>query len=362
MEVGATLLGWTHKAFPMDDPSRVGEARRHAAQAVADMGWGEVDAGRLALVVTELGTNLQRHAQNGRMLLAAMPQSGEFELICIDNGPGIPDLALAMRDGHSTGSTPGTGLGAVRRLANHFDIHSELPHGTVSVARLRAGPPVDTTPGLHVGAIRLPAPHETVCGDGWALATQGTQTTVLMADGLGHGPEAAKASQAATTAFAEAPHGDLRETLQAVHRALQTTRGAAVCALRIDMADHIAGNSTAGNTADSTSDATACGTVSYTGAGNIVGRVLSGVFDKSVITQHGTAGMQIRKPDITSLALPAHALVVLHSDGLETRWSVERIRPLLQRDPTLVAAVLLRDHTRHRDDATVVVIRPKEQP
>lgn len=341
MEVGATLLGWTHKAFPMDDPSRVGEARRHAAQAVADMGWGEVDAGRLALVVTELGTNLQRHAQNGRLLLAALPQSGEFEVICIDEGPGIPDLALAMQDGHSSSSTPGTGLGAVRRLANHFDIHSEVPHGTVSVARLRAGPLVDTTPGLHVGAIRLPAPHETVCGDDWALATRGTQTTVLMADGLGHGPEAAKASQAATNAFAEAPHGDLRETVQAVHRALQTTRGAAVCALRVD---------------------TGSDTVSYSGAGNIVGRVLSGVFDKSVITQHGTAGMQIRKPDITSLALPAHALVVLHSDGIETRWTVERIRPLLQRDPTLVAAVLLRDHTRHRDDATVVVIRPKEQP
>lgn len=354
MEVGATLHGWTHKAFPMDDPSRVGEARRHAAQAVADMGWGEVDAGRLALVVTELGTNLQRHARNGRLLLAALPQSGEFELICIDDGPGIPDLALAMRDGHSTGSTPGTGLGAVRRLANHFDIHSEVPHGTVSVARLRAaGPPVDTTPGLHVGAIRLPAPHENVCGDNWALATQGTQTTVLVADGLGHGPSAAKASQAATTAFAEAPHGDLRETLQAVHRALQTTRGAAVCALRIDMAP---------NMAEPTADNTAAGTVSYTGAGNIVGRVLSGVFDKSVITQHGTAGLQIRKPDITSLPLPAHALVVLHSDGLETRWTVDRIRPLLQRDPTLVAAVLLRDHTRHRDDATVVVIRPKEQP
>ena len=329
----------------MDDASRVGEARRHAAQAAAEMGWGEVDAGRLALVVTELGTNLHRHATRGRLLIASRPTASEVELISIDEGPGIPDIPLAMQDGHSSGSTPGTGLGAVRRLANEFDIHSSVPDGTVSVARVRqiASPGASagstTSPALEIGAVCLPAPHESVCGDGWAGFTQEGQTTLLMADGLGHGPEAAKASDAATAAFADAPQDDLRETVQRVHRALQTTRGAAICALRVDAA---------------------AGTVSYSGAGNIVGRVLSGVFDKSIVTQHGTAGMQIRKPEITSFELPAHALVVLHSDGIETRWSVDRIRPLLQRDPTLVAAVLLRDHTRHRDDATIVVMRRKE--
>jgi anti-sigma regulatory factor (Ser/Thr protein kinase) len=355
------VTGWTHKAFPMDDASRVGEARRHAAQAVAGLGWSETDAGRLALVVTELGTNLQRHAKNGRLLVAVRPGGGdvaevaevaEIELISIDDGPGIPDIALAMRDGHSSGSTPGTGLGAVRRLASDFDIHSSVPQGTVSVARVRPTAPATATSSargepptalLQIGAICLPAPHETVCGDGWAAAVHGEHITLLMADGLGHGPEAAKASQAATAAFAAAPDADLRDTVQSVHRALQTTRGAAVCALRVAAASGTAG-----------------ATVSYSGAGNIVGRVLSGVFDKSLVTQHGTAGMQIRKPDTSSMALPAHALVVLHSDGIETRWSVDAVRPLLQKDPTLVAAVLLRDHTRHRDDATVVVIRQKE--
>ena len=70
--------------------------------------------------------------------------------------------------------------------------------------------------------------------------------------------------------------------------------------------------------------------------------------------------MQIRKPVPTELELPPHALVILHSDGIATRWTVDRLRPVLQRDPTLVAGILLRDHSRHRDDATVVVIRRKE--
>jgi anti-sigma regulatory factor (Ser/Thr protein kinase) len=348
VEVAGVVAGWTHRAFAIDDASRVGEVRRHAARVASEMGWGDVDAGRLALVVTELGTNLHRHAKGGRLLVAQRAAWREVEIVAIDDGPGIPDVALAMQDGHSSASTPGTGLGAVRRLADDFDIHSAQPEGTVAVARVRetkpvqegaaAGTPWAAAP-VEIGAICLPAPHETECGDGWAFACRGEEASLLVADGLGHGPEAAKAARAAIGAFARAPHDDLRETVKRVHAELRTTRGAAVCALRVDAA---------------------AAAVRYSGAGNIVGRVLSGVFDKSLVTQHGTAGLQIRNPETTALELPPHALVVLHSDGIDTRWTPERIRPLLQRDPTLVAAVLLRDHTRHRDDATVVVIRRKE--
>jgi len=340
------IAGWTHQAFPIDDASRIGEARRHAALAVAGMAWNEVDAGRVALVITELGTNLLRHARKGRLLIAVRPQMHEVEVVSIDEGPGIANLALSMQDGHSSGSTPGTGLGAVRRLATEFDIHSAVPEGTVCVARVREarGRGAGETPGaqrLRIGAMCLPAPFESVSGDAWAAAASdaGDSFNVLLVDGLGHGPEAAKAAQAATEAFAEAPAREVREAVQQLHQRLQTTRGAAVCVLGLD---------TEGER------------IAWSGAGNIVGRVLSGTFDKTFVTQHGTAGMQIRKPETATMELPPHALVVLHSDGIETRWHAERIRPLLQKDPTLVAAVLLRDHTRHRDDATVVVLRRKE--
>ncbi len=338
------IAGWTHKAFPIDDASRIGEARRHAAQAVAAMAWNEVDAGRVALVVTELGTNLLRHARKGRLLIAARPQMHEVEVLSIDEGPGIANLALSMQDGHSSGSTPGTGLGAVRRLASEFDIHSSVPEGTVCVARVREarGRGAGETPGsqrLQIGAVCLPAPFESVSGDAWAASDAGDSFNVMLVDGLGHGPEANKAAQAATEAFAEAPGREVCAAVQQLHQRLQTTRGGAVCMLSLD---------TEGER------------IVWSGAGNIVGRVLSGIFDKTLVTQHGTAGMQIRKPELATMELPPHALVVLHSDGIETRWRAERIRPLLRKDPTLVAAVLLRDHTRHRDDATVVVLRRKE--
>ncbi len=334
--------GWTHAVFPLDEASRVGEARRHAAELARALDWDEDDAGRLALVVTELGTNLLRHASHGRLLIAARPASADVEVIAIDDGPGIGDLSRAMQDGVSSGGTPGTGLGAVKRLANDFDMVSSVPQGTLCVARVRHGraaPAAQAQARVQVGAVCVAAPKEQQCGDGWATGVADGRALVLLADGLGHGPEAAHASGAAVQVLAEHPAGDPRELLQRCHVALQTTRGAAVCIAAWDL------------------DAA---TVQYAGAGNISGRIVSGVFDKSIATQHGTVGAQIRRPELASAAVPEHALLLLHSDGLETRWKPELIRPLLQRDPTLVAAALWRAHTRHRDDVAVIVLRRKD--
>jgi anti-sigma regulatory factor (Ser/Thr protein kinase) len=332
------IRGWTHRVFPIDDATRVGEARRHAARCIEGMHWSEEDAGRLAIVITELGINLHRHAREGRLLIAVRPGSSEVEVISMDKGPGMADLRLSMRDGHSSGSTPGTGLGAVRRMADGFDIHSSVPDGTIAVAHVRKGRQERALDhgSLWIGAVCVPAPGEEVSGDGWAAALDERGCTVMMADGLGHGPEAARASDAACDQFATDPRALPATHVSGIHRALQTTRGAALCVAEIDGATM---------------------NVEFCGAGNIAGRSFSGVSDRSFATQHGTAGMQIRKPETTRLEAPEHAVLVLHSDGIETRWKADELRPVMQRSPTLMAALLLRNHTRHRDDATVVVVR-----
>jgi len=335
------LMGWTHTAFPMGDASRVGEARRFAAHASAALGWGDTDSGRLSIVVTELANNLHLHAREGQLLIAAVPALDLVEVIAIDHGPGIDDLPRSMRDGYSTGGTQGTGLGAVKRLADDFDIHSSVPQGTACVARVRqrkeaSDGPVVPPQSLRVGAIRLPLAGEGVCGDAWAVALDGPRAALFVADGLGHGTEAAKASGAAAEVFLDDPFGDLREQLERMHVELQTTRGAAICCLRLDI------------------DAAK---VVSSGVGNVVARVVSGLSDRSIATQHGTVGMTMRRPQETATELPSYALLIVHSDGLETRWHSSNIQRLLGSDPTLVAAVLLRDHHRARDDATVVVVQ-----
>jgi len=338
------IRGWTHRAFACEEASGTGQARRHCAELARAFGWDDVQAGRLAIVATELGANLARHARQGRLLVAARPHDRSVEIVSIDEGPGIADLAQSLRDGFSTGGTPGTGLGAVRRLANEFDIHSSCPDGTVCVVRVGpdpAQPGTRSRPGeLQFGAVCLPAPGETECGDGWSLVMQGERARVLVADGLGHGPEAAKASGAACATFESSPWEPLANQMALIHAELKTTRGAAVCLAELD------------GQADS---------LRYTGAGNIVGRMLSGICDKSLLTQHGTAGLQIRRPEETTAEWAQHGLIVLHSDGIETRWDGAKLLPLLGRDPTLVAALLVRQHSRHRDDATVVVLRRRDE-
>jgi hypothetical protein len=97
--------------------------------------------------------------------------------------------------------------------------------------------------------------------------------------------------------------------------------------------------------------------VRYAGAGNVIGRIVSGVEDRTLLSQHGTVGVTIRTPEETGIAWPPHALLVVCSDGIETRWKPELVRPVLLRDPAIAAALVLRDHCRGRDDATVAVLR-----
>lgn len=323
----------------MGDPSRVGEARRHAAQLAHDCGLDDVEAGRLALVVTELGTNLVRHAQGGRLWLSARPARGEVEVVAVDDGPGIHDLDRCLGDGYSTGGTPGTGLGAVRRLAGEFDIHSSVPDGTVIVARVRSAAQPQSQAATCVGAVSLAAPGERVCGDGWAFGLEDARASVMVVDGLGHGPDAAEAAEVALEAFGEAPLASPRQMLERTHQALRRTRGAAVMVLQADAEQEM---------------------VRSSGAGNVVARLVSGISDRSILGQHGTAGVTIRTPDESTTPWPQHALLVVCSDGIETRWKAETLVPLLGRDPVLAAAVLVRDHCRGRDDATVAVLRRKD--
>lgn len=331
------VRGWTHRSFAITDPTCVGEVRRFCANAVEGWGWSEVDAGRLSLIATELGTNLTRHAQQGELWISARADVKEVELIALDRGPGIVDMQRSFEDGVSTGTgSPGTGLGAIRRLASDFDIHTS-PRGTACMVRVRSTG--DKAPTARQwGAVSIAAPGETVCGDGWAVALDDGRLAAVVADGLGHGPQAAVAADAALDVFAQAPFSPLEAQVQNTHRGLQTTRGAALFAMLLDPSAQL----------------------QYTGAGNVMGRIISGVFDRSMITQHGTVGVQVRRTEVTTVELPDHAVAVVHSDGIASRWKADEVVPLLSRDPTLIAANLLWHQRRGRDDATVLVVKQGE--
>jgi anti-sigma regulatory factor (Ser/Thr protein kinase) len=320
------------------ETSQIGEVRRAALRIAERLRMSAVRRGDVAIVATELATNLVRYAQNGRVLLQplAFPSGDCIELIAIDSGPGMTDIYRCMRDGFSTGGTSGTGLGAVRRLSDEFDAYSTPAQGTAVASRIHAdgwGSQIHVR--CAVGAVSLPAPHERVCGDTWRLTEKAGQVAVLVADGLGHGPEAAEAANRAGTVFAEDPFCECAEFFQRAHRALHGSRGAAVACAHID---------------DS-------GEVRYAGVGNIAGLLVGTGRSRGLPSDNGTVGVQMRSAlHSTAYPWPEHGLLVMHSDGLIGRWTLDNYPGLRLRHPAVVAAVLYRDFVRGRDDVTVVVV------
>src|SRR5215212_2044014 len=125
--------------WSVDDRSQVGEVRRVATTMAVRLGLDEQDQGRVALVLTEALNNVVKHGGGGEVVLRPIVNSRSgVEALIIDKGPGIADVERALRDGYSTTGTPGTGLGAVARVADTFDIYSGAGAGTAVLARVWA--------------------------------------------------------------------------------------------------------------------------------------------------------------------------------------------------------------------------------
>jgi anti-sigma regulatory factor (Ser/Thr protein kinase) len=326
-------------ALAVHDQSQVSETRRRAAETAARQGFDETDSGRVALVATELATNILKHGNGGEILVGTFGEGAEsgIELIALDKGGGISNVAASMADGYSTAGTAGKGLGAVVRQSHFVDIASWPGSGTAVLARLKRGKPskdgaADTS---RIGAVSVPMPGQDVCGDSWSAAIGAEETTLLVADGLGHGPEAAEASVEAVRLFHRFIGHRAPVLLEYIHGGLRATRGAAVSVARFQPASS---------------------KIIYVGVGNIAGVVFAGGELRRMVSMPGTAGHNARK--IQAFEYPFTAgLVILHSDGIASSWTLERYPNIAARHPTLIAAVLYRDLARHRDDATVLVAK-----
>ena len=236
-----------------------------------------------------------------------------------------------MRDGHSTAGTLGVGLGAIRRLADFCDLYSVPGHGTSLAARFWPAP---CQPEVRWAGLVRPITGELECGDVYgAVRADGVMTAVLC-DGLGHGPLAAAAAMAGVTAVFDEPAREPAALLERVHQRMSGTRGAAAGIVQIS-----------GQVAR------------FAGLGNIAASVLSDGRRKSMLSVPGIAGHQARTIRQFEYEVPPGAAVILHSDGLSSRWEAAALPGLDTRDPLLIAAVLLAEAGIHRDDAGVLVLR-----
>ncbi|MEW6762402.1 MAG: ATP-binding protein [Pseudomonadota bacterium] len=325
------------QVFVITHASDIACARRAGQRLADELGFNETRAGQLALIVTEAGTNILKHAGEGEIHIGPAQSAAGVgvDVLAIDSGPGIIDVDACLVDGMSTTGTSGTGLGALRRLSDEFDVYTQAGRGAAFFMRLWRDVPPPEPCGVEIGALWTPMAGEDECGDGWAVRCDARGATLLAADGLGHGPEAARAAAAAIKALGRHPALPAGELMHAAHEALRPTRGAALATARIEFdADELR----------------------FAGVGNIAGSVI-GDSRRPLVSHNGIVGHNIRKVQEFALPFEPGALCIMHSDGIQTQWDLAQYPGLTGRSAVLIAAMLMRDFIRRRDDAMVLVVR-----
>lgn len=312
-------------------------ARRAAADLCRRLQFSEATIARAELIAVELAGNILHHAERGHLFLAPVPdRPNSMEIIAVDHGPGLGDPDRAMQDGYSTGTTPGLGLGTIRRQADSLDLYSRAGTGTVIAATLNDLPRADA---LDTAILSTHIAGETLNGDSWAIYPLAGRRVFLMVDGLGHGHYAAQAAatalRVADSAFANDPDIALAAVIQRMHQPMQSTRGAAVLLVSVDEKQ-----------------------VLCCGIGNISASIC-GLDDscRSLVSHNGTVGHRMARVQEFAYPRTAKTFLIMHSDGVSARWKLSQYPGLLQHSPAIIAGILYRDGARDRDDASILVAR-----
>lgn len=307
------------------------------------LGFSAEKIGKLQIVVSELISNLLKFGERNRELLwKTISHIGEdgIEILALDKGPGINSMGQALEDGFSTSGTAGEGLGAVQRQSDFFELYSWPEKGTIVLSRFFVDENFShSAEPLPFAALSVPKPNEKLCGDGYMVEyePESQLLNILVIDGLGHGPGAYEAAQAAIEVYKYLPKDSPNQILKEIHQQINKTRGGVAMALKYHFQEKV---------------------LSICGVGNISGKTISVNSQKDFFSFNGIVG-HVMSPRIQDQTLPWERgnLLILHSDGLSSRWDISQYAQIQKYDPAILAACLYRDYSRKNDDTTVIVCK-----
>ncbi len=330
----------SHYQFNASDRSYFAVIKKDIHALGATLSFSENRLGEVDIVVAELLSNLAKYARNGRLLVKLVTEGTTrgIEIISIDEGPGITDVAKVMGDGYSTSNTLGHGLGSVKRLSDQFQVYSLKDWGTIILTRLFVTPvKIIANSGICIRSIVIPKPGETACGDGFYQKVSKEKVKLMLGDGLGHGPEAALAVQTAMEAFKICPDDDPCEIIKFINASVRKTRGLVATVAIYDA---------------KTKEWLLCG------IGNIATRMQSATGTKSHIAYNGIIGMNLpRTLNNMRIVSERNQYLIFCSDGIKTKWEISRWPGILRYDPSILAAAIYKDHARHTDDMSVAICK-----
>lgn len=336
------MVNVPHTVISLPNRTYQAMARAEIRRMAQSAGFAGHRLAEVEIIAAEITSNLSKHAVQGGQLLTkqiANDKSAGLEIIAIDNGPGISLPGKMLEDGVSTSNTLGQGLGAIKRLSDDFDLYSRKAWGTILLSRIFVHKPGRQAgrQQIDVKVVMVAKKGEERCGDNWTAIRKGNILKFALLDGLGHGPEAALAAEKGVLAFQEHNKVLPNEQIRNIHTQIKRTRGAVAGLAHIDF-NHKQ--------------------MLYCGVGNISGKLMSAAKPRPCMSYNGIVGHTI--PSTINNYIfnwERNDMLVLHSDGLSTRWDINKYPQIMKHDGSIIAAALYKDYCRGSDDATVAVIR-----
>ncbi|CAC9974323.1 serine/threonine protein kinase [Flavobacterium sp. WLB] len=330
----------TFSTYKIDDRSLIAFIKREIHNLALQLGFTPHRAGETDIIVAELTSNLIKYANGGELLYRANIEEGqnEIEIYCLDKGIGFENVSKIMNDGYSSSNTLGHGLGSIKRLSNDFQIYSMKNWGCVQYVKICEKPDFrlsDIQKGLYHKAIALNYPGEKVCGDGYHIKNLKKGFQIFVGDGLGHGVNAHEAVQLAVKAFKQSVESDPAEILRDIHSKVKKSRGLVATVATVDYSLE---------------------TWNICGIGNINTRIYDGLENKTYTPYNGIIGHNIpRTLNNSVVPYKKHQIIIMHSDGLRTRWNLSDMNSIFKQSPGIIASALLKENIRGTDDATILV-------
>jgi anti-sigma regulatory factor (Ser/Thr protein kinase) len=335
------MVDFTHTSFAADDRSYFSLIKKEIHRVASEAGINTTRINELDLIAAEMTSNLFKYSDGGELLLGVFANNGNpyVELISIDNGPGMINPAKMMQDGISTTNTLGHGLGSMKRLSDTFELYSLIGWGTIVLSRVYSEPEKINKQDIIIRPIVVCKPGEKTSGDAFVIKKTDKYLKLMLADGLGHGPEANKAVNEAAIAFKVFPEYSPTETIRFINSAIKKTRGAVINVVCYDFASK---------------------TWISTGVGNIAARMFGPVNFKNHMSYNGIVGHNIPNT-MNDQSYPSDEFnqVLLCSDGIKTRIDLARYPMMYKYDLTILAAAIYKDHARRNDDMSVVIAKIK---
>ena len=331
-----------HATFNAEDRSYFSILKRDIRKMVIAAGFSPHKTAQIDIVVAEMASNLAKHANGGEILVRLITENAEdcvFEIMSIDNGPGMANPQGMTEDGVSTTKSLGQGLGAIKRLSAYFEIYSQKGWGTVVLSRVNKTDPTGAIvkPMASFGTIVAAKGGETVSGDGACYLLKSGHLVTFLGDGLGHGPQAHIAIQKGISALKTYTDVSPTAILRRLHLDIKNTRGAVGSVAVYDYKEK---------------------QWQICGIGNIAFSTHTAINSKNYLSHNGILGLNI-PATLKEQVIESERgqVLVMCSDGIKTRIDLQKFPGIFRCDVAILGAAIYKDYAKKNDDMSILTCR-----